>query len=202
MPEARTQNYHHGGVRERLIEAAIDALRTEPLENISMRKLAKTIGVSHNAPYMHFADREALWQTVSGQGFELMRAQIESALKPVSHWKERLIVGSEAYVRFAMENRQHMVVMFRNSTPGVDRTLSPEAGEALQLLAREVGAAVAAGKLMEERPERLTMLIWIALHGLTMAQIQLGELGGPLHASPLERRVEWMIDNLLHGIGS
>ena len=194
------KSYHRGDVRPRLVEAAVNALRTQPLESVSLRKLAQSIGVSHNAPYMHFADKEALWVAVSDHGFELLSAKVEAAISRNAHWKERLMAGCEAYVRFAMENRQHMLVMFRNATPGMERRLSPRGSEALQILQREVGAAIAEKHLISDDPQRLTITVWMMLHGLAMAQIQLGEAAGPFAAIPQAERVTFMLNHLLCGI--
>jgi AcrR family transcriptional regulator len=60
MTGKREKDYHHGNVRSAIMQAAIDALKSQSLEAVSLRKLAQAIGVSHNAPYMHFSDKEAL----------------------------------------------------------------------------------------------------------------------------------------------
>ena len=101
MPESSQKPYHHGNVRLALIDAAVAALQTQSPEDVSIRKLAKTIGVSHNAPYMHFGDKEALWLAVSEAGFARLTAEIEAAIQSQTDWCARLEAGGAAYLRFA-----------------------------------------------------------------------------------------------------
>ncbi len=197
MSKAQSKSYHHGGVKLALIDAAIDALKTQSLEAVSMRKLAVEIGVSHNAPYMHFPDKEALWLAISDVGFELLMADITRAIAPLSDWKGRLIAGCEAYVRFGEKNREHMLVMFRSATPGVERSMSPKGTEALDLLSRELSRGVSTGQLDETDPERFAVLIWTILHGLTMSQLQLGGTRGPLLMLPSDGRMSWILEQVL-----
>lgn len=197
MQKEKTGPYHHGGVKTGLIQAAIEALKTQSLESVSMRKLAGAVGVSHNAPYMHFPDKEALWLAISDAGFDLLMAEIEQAIQVHTLWRDRLKAGCAAYVTFAEENREYMLVMFRAATPGTVRALSPKGTEALDLLMRELSEGVATGQLNAADPKKLAVLIWIMLHGLTMAQLQIGGERGPLLELEGEDRIGWMIDQVL-----
>ena len=199
MTNQKDKPYHHGNVRSALIEAAVDALRSQSFEAVSLRKLAQTIGVSHNAPYMHFPDKEALWRAISDTGFERLSDQIKAASNPQMNWRERLNAGCRAYVRFAETHREYMLVMFRAATPGVARQLSEKGTEALQILGDEIARAKAEGHLIIDDPRRFTVLIWTMLHGLTMMQLQLGDDRGPLQLLPQDDRVVWMLDQLLIG---
>ncbi|MGR3562285.1 MAG: TetR/AcrR family transcriptional regulator [Heliomarina sp.] len=193
----RKKDYHHGGVKTELINAAVKALKTQSLEAVSMRKLAAAIGVSHNAPYMHFKDKEALWLAISDAGFERLSKEINREIAMHSLWRERLVAGCKAYVRFAENNREYMLVMFRPSTPGIVRTLSPKGAEALGLLIRELTAGAASGEIENTDPEKLAVLIWLMLHGLTMAKLQIGGERGPLRQLGSEDRIGWMLDKVL-----
>jgi AcrR family transcriptional regulator len=197
MAGKQATSYHHGNVRAAITQAAIDALRTQSLEAVSLRKLAQAIGVSHNAPYMHFHDKEALWLAISDAGFGLLMEKIEAATKPHRDWRRRLDAGCEAYLAFAEENREYMLVMFRAATPSRERRLSPKGTEALGVLIREVAGGVSEGRLKSDDPKRLAVLIWTMLHGLTMARLQIGADRGPLEWLPRENRVQWMLDQVL-----
>lgn len=180
-----------------LIREAIKALETQSLEAVSMRHLAGAIGVSHNAPYMHFPDKEALWLAVSDAGFEILIQEIEKEIGAHSEWRDRVEAGCSAYVKFAQANREYLLVMFRPATPGKDRALSPKGAEALDLLARELGNGVSKGQLKEAEPRKLAVLIWIFLHGITMAQLQIGGQRGPLLELADEDQIGWMLDQIL-----
>ena len=75
MSISKSASYHHGNLRQALIDAAVGALQTEGIEALSLRKLAKDIGVSHNAPYMHFEDKEALLAAIAEEGFKRLAAR-------------------------------------------------------------------------------------------------------------------------------
>ena len=63
-----TTPYHHGNLRDALVEAAVDVVREGGPEALSLRELARRVGVSHAAAYRHFADREALVDVVKTLG--------------------------------------------------------------------------------------------------------------------------------------
>lgn len=201
MSGRQAKTYHHGNVRSAIMDAAIDALRSQSLEDVSLRKLAQAVGVSHNAPYMHFSDKEALWLAISDAGFALMMDRIDGAITPHKGWRQRLDAGCAAYIAFAEENREYMLVMFRPAPPSSPRRLSPKGTEALGVLIREVAMGVAGGHVKSDDPQRLAVLIWTMLHGLTMARLQIGAEGGPLQWLPRENRVQWMLDQVLAGPG-
>ena len=69
--------YHHGDLRRALLEAARDALRSGRAAQLSIRELARTIGVSPNAPYRHFADRDALFRALALAGYLEAAAALE-----------------------------------------------------------------------------------------------------------------------------
>lgn len=193
----KTKPYHHGGVKTELIDAAVKALKIQSLEAVSMRKLAVAIGVSHNAPYMHFKDKEALWLAISDHGFERLSAEVNRDIAEHSSWRDRLEAGCKAYVRFAENNREYMLVMFRPAIPDNVRTLSPKGADALGLLIRELAAGAASGEIESTDPAKLAVLIWVMLHGLTMVKLQLGGERGPLLQLGREDRISWMLDQVL-----
>ena len=60
--------YHHGDLRAALLQAAGEILEKEGLEALSLREAARRAGVSHNAPYRHFPDRDSLLAALVAQG--------------------------------------------------------------------------------------------------------------------------------------
>src|SRR2546427_8857402 len=95
--------YHHGNLRTALLRAAGERLEKQGITALSLREAARRVGVSHNAPYRHFADREALLAALAAQGFEMlgqaMRGQTGRGM-------------GEAYVRFALQYPQRFRLMF------------------------------------------------------------------------------------------
>lgn len=95
--------YHHGDLRVALLGAAGKMLEKEGLAAVSVREAARQAGVSHNAPYRHFPDREALLAALAAEGFD----QLSKALENRSGREL-----AEAYVGFALEHRERFRLMF------------------------------------------------------------------------------------------
>src|SRR5687767_8172023 len=78
MPRARA--YHHGNLKEALLEAAVALVAERGTAGFTLREVARRAGVSHNAPYRHYKDREALLAEVARQGFEELGGALAKAL--------------------------------------------------------------------------------------------------------------------------
>ncbi|HZM36505.1 MAG TPA: TetR/AcrR family transcriptional regulator [Burkholderiales bacterium] len=95
--------YHHGGLRAALLQAAGDLLEKQGLAALSLREAARRAGVSHNAPYRHFPDRDALLASLASEGYR----QLGEALKGRAGREM-----GEAYVRFALGHPNRFRLMF------------------------------------------------------------------------------------------
>src|SRR5215216_1301714 len=101
--------YHHGDLRAALLQTAGKVLEKEGLGELSLRELARRAGVSHNAPYRHFPDRDRLLAALSAEGFEMLGDALEK--------RPRREMG-EAYVDFALAHPQRFRLMFGGSVSG------------------------------------------------------------------------------------
>src|SRR5512147_2305218 len=107
------KKYHHGDLKNALIQAGVEILSKEGMEGLSLRKVAQRAGVSHSAPYSHFPDKQSLIAAISTEGFNQLYAELEAAVSPHSkNPKKQLIEGAKAYVRFAEENTDTFKIMF------------------------------------------------------------------------------------------
>jgi AcrR family transcriptional regulator len=104
----RDRPYHHGDLRRAILAAAVDAIRRDGVDALSLRALARDAGVSHAAPAHHFGDRSGLLTAVAAEGFDLLADQLSEAFETGPF----LEVGV-AYVRFAVDHPAHFVVMYR-----------------------------------------------------------------------------------------
>jgi AcrR family transcriptional regulator len=95
--------YHHGDLRAAVLAAAGKLIEREGLAGLSVREAARRAGVSHNAPYRHFADRDALLAALAAEGFNLLKKSLEGL-------SGREL--GEAYVRFALAHPQRFHLMF------------------------------------------------------------------------------------------
>jgi AcrR family transcriptional regulator len=100
--------YHHGDLRAAMLGAAGKILEKEGPAGLSIREAARRAGVSHNAPYRHFPEREALLAALASEGFALLGNSLDN--------RTGRELG-EAYVRFALEHPQRFRLMFGGTLP-------------------------------------------------------------------------------------
>ncbi len=100
----RKKSYHHGDLKNALIKAGADILSKEGVSALTLRKVAQKAGVSHAAPYAHFADKQALIAAISTEGYKNLYQQIaQVAEKYRSDPLRRFVEASWAYVQFALD---------------------------------------------------------------------------------------------------
>lgn len=104
-------NYHHGNLRESLIEHAINVLEQEGLTALSLRRVAKEAGVSQAAPYSHFENKRALLTAVARQGFQRFTDQMRTEARAHDIYLVGLGMG---YIYFALENPALFHLMFNS----------------------------------------------------------------------------------------
>lgn len=96
---AKKQTYHHGNLRQALLEAALVLLQTKDADSLSLREVARQAGVSHTAPYRHFADKAALLAAVAEEGFITFGQYLSDAVtKAHADPLESLQATGEAYL--------------------------------------------------------------------------------------------------------
>ena len=140
--------YHHGELRPALLRAAAKILEKEGRDAISLRDLARRAGVSHNAPYRHFADRQALLAALADEGFVLLAMALEA--KP---WREQAM----AYLRFGRANPERFRLMFTRPVPAAVRRLveGDAVAQAIWAMVHGLTVLILAGHFTGEDPEAL-----------------------------------------------
>src|SRR5688572_25760447 len=106
---ASTRPYHHGRLREAVLEAAVAEIETVGPARLSMREIARRAGVSHAAPAHHFGDKAGIFTAIAIEGYRL----IGEATSQAAVGENALRDGGMAYVGFALTHRAHFEVMFR-----------------------------------------------------------------------------------------
>src|SRR5919204_5566144 len=117
MPPART-SYHHGALRETLLDATLRLIEAEGIGAVSLRRVAREAGVSPGAPYHHFADRADLLAALSARGYELLAAQLAAARTGAGSPARALAGLMRAYVAFARLEPGYFRLMFRPELSG------------------------------------------------------------------------------------
>jgi AcrR family transcriptional regulator len=157
--------YHHGDLRQALIQAALASVEHEGPGGISLASTAKALGVSQPAPYRHFADRDALLAAVAAEGFRIFKAALANALA-ASADGSGLSRMSHAYVRFGLARPGLYRLMFASHLLSHDSEggeLTAAAMESFNLLMASLGPDIDANR----RRVRATG-IWVGLHGVVM----------------------------------
>lgn len=170
-------SYHHGDLRQTIIEEALSWLEQENVVNLSLRGIAKRIGVSHNAPYRHFPDKESLLIEIAQTGFEgLYQASEKSLLANPKDAQKRLEAIGVAYIQYAVDHKAYYQVMFSDclknyrQDPSLDRSFS----KAFQVLLDVIKAGQEAQVFVLQDPYQLALVCWSLVHGVSMLAIDGG----------------------------
>lgn len=110
--------YHHGDLKQQLIDNGIILLNKEGIEGFSLRKVANLCGVSHNAPYKHFKDKESLIYEIIMEVWQKFYTALKSSTeKPGLDAKTQLLEMGKAYVKFMVENPEYLKLIFLSDNP-------------------------------------------------------------------------------------
>ncbi|MBR2551353.1 MAG: TetR/AcrR family transcriptional regulator [Clostridiales bacterium] len=105
-------SYHHGNLRQALIDAGIKLINENGEENLSLRKVAAACKVSHAAPYAHFKDKEELIDAIKNNVTERFMDELEAAIEGRATADEAIIAMGKAYVTFFHRNPDYYVFLF------------------------------------------------------------------------------------------
>ncbi|MGY6696955.1 MAG: TetR/AcrR family transcriptional regulator [Roseinatronobacter sp.] len=196
------RGYHHGNLRQALVEAALELIAEKGPQGFTMAEAAKQADVSAAAPYRHFTGREDLIIEMARQGFDLFADLLEFAYRdgqpsPLTAFES---VG-RAYLAFARKHPGHYVAMFESGvTPNATRDLASACARANQVLVR------AAHDLSQRLPpHRRPPTEMFAAHVTAMSHgiVELYARGTPGSRSPYtpEQLLETGIGIYLRGLG-
>ena len=172
MPQTKT--YHHGDLRQALITAALSLMAETEVGDLSLRAGARRAGVSHTAPYRHFADKEALLAAVAEEGFRTFGQRLEAAAMTTDDPLKRLAAIGQAYVRYALAHPVHYRVMFGSYdiTDSDYPTLIEAAQLSYQVLLNAIVSGQSAGAIRPGEPQLLATTAWSLTHGLAMLLLE------------------------------
>lgn len=198
--------YHHGDLRRAIVKAAVEILRETQSLEFSLRELARRAGVSHNAPYKHFADKRELLAAVSAAGFEALTNRMTRETLGLDNARERLFAMMHAYVEHGVENPALYSLMFGGFLGGPNRSRPAielaEAEKAKALLASVIvagglGRAIPHTSRNERKIAGAILACWSLMHGLTL--LLADGLVGPKKKSGalIDRLVQGLLDGLV-----
>lgn len=206
MPGKRP--YHHGNLRPALIAAAVERIAEVGPAAFTLREVARRAGISHNAPYRHFRDKDELLGAVATQGFDRLAAALGGSTRRPSRTRgrrpegplDRLQASGVAYVQFALRYPEHLQVMFDwPIDPARYPDLEAAGGRAFGILLSLVQDAQRHGDLPEGESMTLACIAWSMVHGV--AKLAIGSRLPYTSERQVLQFAKRAIDTLYRGLG-
>jgi AcrR family transcriptional regulator len=159
--------YHHGNLRRALLEAGERTVRERGSDGLSLRELAREVGVSHGAPRRHFADRQALLDALAESGFDRLESDLRAAVQTAGEdFIIRLRATAAAYVRFAIRDAALLELMFAGKHRDGAAALQNAAERGFSVMLALIEQGQADGLLEAGDPERVGLVLFATLQGI------------------------------------
>ena len=197
------RSYHHGNLREALIEAALDLIAEKGPAGFTFAEAARQAGVSPAAPYRHFRDRDALMADVARRGFERFEQQLKAAWdEGRPNLREAFERLGRAYLAFARSEAAYYAAMFESGLSIAQHRDLEEAGDRAFAVLREACETIVAAMPSARRPPAMMVAlhIWSLSHGIASLFARGDAARRPLPMSP-EDLLEAAVLIYLEGLG-
>jgi AcrR family transcriptional regulator len=187
--------YHHGNLRTALLAQAERTVRERGVQDLSLRELAREIGVSHGAPRRHFPDRQALLDALAEAGFARLGAELRSAVDGAGEdFQARLRATAAAYVRFATRDAALLELMFAGKHREPSGALHQAADRAFLVMLELIEQGQADGALQRGESERVGLVLFATIQGIAALVT-----GGMVGAEQVDELVTDAIAHFLRG---
>jgi AcrR family transcriptional regulator len=168
-------DYHHGNLKDTFLEIALDFIKTDDVENLTLKVLSDRTGTSRSAIYRHFASRDALIETMIQGGFD----DFDKCISPILHDKnksliDRFYLSGKALIDFALENPNLYRLLFGKKYAHIREQLvsiEDETCSGFGALKSAIEEGQQAGILKKEDAHQQSIVIWASLHGLASLMI-------------------------------
>jgi AcrR family transcriptional regulator len=173
MQAKESGKYHHGNLRQALLEAALSLLTEGGVSALTLREAARRAGVTHAAPYRHFADKNALLAAIAEEGFRLLSQEMQTQQDQHDDPVERLQSLVVSCVNFATLNPTRFRVMFDPEIIALRAPLLQETIEqSFDLLVDAVIDCQDAKRIREGNPREIAYSLWALVQGLAHVSIE------------------------------
>jgi AcrR family transcriptional regulator len=201
---AAGRRYHHGDLRAALLVAALEIIEDTGPQGLTIREVARRAGVSHAAPYRHFADKDELILAVVEQGFTLLHEHMMAARELAgSDPLAAFAASGEAYVSFALRYSTYYRVMFSgdllNSTG--HESLQHTSSAAFTQMVADLKTCQDLGVLRKGDPLLQGVAILSTVHGFVSLanDNRIADLVGD--SVDMERVEDFVISTIFEGLG-
>lgn len=192
MTESKT-GYHHGDLRAALIDAGLQLTQAGGPDALTIREATRRVGVSPNAAYRHFADREALLQAVATAIQHRMTTKMRTSVRSRGPTELLRAVGL-GYIRFALDEPGWFTTAFFSAEVADEPSSAPP----YIALVEALDAMVKAGALALERREGAEWPCWSAVHGFAELVLH-GPLRRASHRA-VQSLAERTVDDIIAGL--
>jgi AcrR family transcriptional regulator len=194
-----TRPYHHGHLRQALLQAAEVALEARGVQHLSLRELSRELGVSHASPQRHFATKQDLIDALAIMGYERLSSVVAKAAEARSQdFNARLTKAASDYVGFALKHPALFALMFETKRrAGMLPELRTALMAAYSHIPKILKEGQEAGKIVAGDPDRLALTIGAALHGLVAMSID-----GKVKGASLKAIVPETVQHVLKGLST
>jgi AcrR family transcriptional regulator len=172
LPSSRPRRgYHHGDLRAALIETGMRLIEFSDADQLSLRQVARQVGVSAAAVYRHFPDKDALLTALANEGLERLGAAQRQAAADAGYGVQGFNASGRTYVRFALKHPA-LFRMIMSHTPQVDHfAANTDAVSSPMRWLRSSVAALAPEDATPEQLRRAALRAWSRVHGLAMLML-------------------------------
>ena len=195
--ESPRRPYHHGNLREALLEAAERTVEAAGAGSLTLRELSRALGVSHTSPRRHFADKQALLDALAQRGFERLGTVLARAARDRGQgFDERLTQLARAHVRFASKHPSLFGLMLEaKHRPDAPAALLEASERAFSIAADIFTAGQSRGEVIPGNPARIGLVGYAAVQGLIAVSTK-----GEFNEIPLDALVGEVIERLILGL--
>ncbi|MFG1711295.1 TetR/AcrR family transcriptional regulator [Nonomuraea sp. M3C6] len=188
--------YHHGNLRAALLALAERKLEQAGVTGLSLRELARELGVSHGAPRQHFPDKQALLDALAVRGLQRLGSELDGGLgRTTGSFEERLTAFARIYVWFATQHPALLALMFARKDDPTRPELQEANERAFAAPSALIYGAVDNGDIVGDDPDRVAMAVLATLQGLA-AIVTSGMIGD----RAVDSVVSGTIHTLVHGL--
>jgi AcrR family transcriptional regulator len=203
--KSKKDNYHHENLKQDFIKEALRFLKTGSAEELSLRELSRRLGVSHMAPYRHFATKEDLLAEIIEDGFNNLSSRFEKVpIETGPAYETSFREHGKAYIQFVLDNHDQARLMFSGLLCDPKKHMAAHlAGQkAFQRLIDLIQGGQRSGYIREsDNAFMLGFMIWSTVHGSAMLMLE--NQFGMIENAPsfeLDPYVHFMSEKMLKGL--